>query len=302
MSELKIGMIGYDTSHVIAFADLFNNPDNPHYVPGGRVVCGWPGGSKDMPVSIDRVDGFKKDLEEKHGLKTLDSIEAVAEASDAVLLESVDGRVHLEQFEKLAPAGKPVFIDKPFTVALDDAKAICELAQKHNVPFFSTSSLRYDANICKAITDGENGAIVGCETYGPAHFAPPTPGLFWYGCHSADVLFSAMGPGCKSVTCLGNDDVDVVVGKWQDGRIGVLRGLRKGHETFGCLLYREKAIQQVSTNPDIPYYAELCRRVMAMFQGGNPPITPQEMTEVVAFLEAANTSKTKGGKEIEITL
>ena len=86
---IRLGVIGLDTSHVIAFANYLNNPNNNT---GCRVVAGYPGGSPDMPASADRVEKFTQQLREKHGLKIVDSIEELCEMVDCVLLESVDGR------------------------------------------------------------------------------------------------------------------------------------------------------------------------------------------------------------------
>lgn len=101
MSKLKVGMIGLDTSHVVAFTDLLNNQDNRHHVEGSKVVAAFKGGSPDMPISANRVEGFTEKLVSDYGIEIVDSIEQLAGISDAILLESVDGRVHLEQFKQL---------------------------------------------------------------------------------------------------------------------------------------------------------------------------------------------------------
>ncbi|MBW7461616.1 gfo/Idh/MocA family oxidoreductase, partial [Paenibacillus sepulcri] len=58
MSEIKLGMISLDTSHVIVFSELLNHKDHPWHVPGGKVIAGYPGGSADMHSSFSRVDGY----------------------------------------------------------------------------------------------------------------------------------------------------------------------------------------------------------------------------------------------------
>lgn len=98
MKELKVGIIGLDTSHVVAFTGLLNDKNHEYHIPGGKVLVAYPGGSPDFELSIGRVKGFTEELQTKYGVEIVDSVEAVAEASDAILLESVDGRVHLEQF------------------------------------------------------------------------------------------------------------------------------------------------------------------------------------------------------------
>src|SRR5688572_23047465 len=94
-AELRIGIIGCDTSHVIAFTETLNNPLAKGHVPGGKVVGAFRGGSPDIPDSANRLDGYTKSLKEKYGVTFYDSIEALCQNVDAVLLESLDGRPHL---------------------------------------------------------------------------------------------------------------------------------------------------------------------------------------------------------------
>src|SRR5690625_9830 len=129
-------MIGLDTSHCPAFTSLLNEKENPHHVPGGRVHLAYPGGSDKLAVSYNRVEGITARLRDEYGVEIADSIEEVVERSDAILLESVDGRMHLEEFRKVAPFGKPVFIDKPFTTSSEDAKEILAISEEHGSPVF----------------------------------------------------------------------------------------------------------------------------------------------------------------------
>src|SRR5436853_4087757 len=94
---LKVGIIGLDTSHVAAFTSLLNDTKSPQHVPGCKVVCAFKGGSADVESSASRLEGFTKTLQEKWGVEIVDSIEALCKKVDVVLLESVDGRPHLEQ-------------------------------------------------------------------------------------------------------------------------------------------------------------------------------------------------------------
>ena len=101
---IRLGMIGLDTSHVIAFTGYINSRSDEL---GCRVVAGYPGGSPDFPASADRVEKFTNQLRDKHGLEIVDSIEELLEKVDGILLESVDGRPHLEQAKPVIAAGKP---------------------------------------------------------------------------------------------------------------------------------------------------------------------------------------------------
>ena len=109
-----------------------------------------------------------------------------------------------------------------------------------------------------------------------------------------------MGRGCKSVICVGNDKVDVVVGKWEGECLGVVRGIRHGHAEFGCIFYREKNIRDVKTSSEVPFYAGLVKEIIKFFKSGNPPISLEETEEIISFIEAANLSKKQGGLEVKI--
>ena len=56
---LRLGMIGLDTSHVIAFTRLINDPAKNY---GCKVVVGYRGGSPDIPDSANRVKAITCDV------------------------------------------------------------------------------------------------------------------------------------------------------------------------------------------------------------------------------------------------
>ena len=292
---LKLGMIGLDTSHVTAFTKLLNDPAQQYHIPGGKVVVGFPGGSPDFELSISRVQGFTDELSQQYQVAIVESPEEVAELSDAIFLESADGRVHLEQFRRIAPYGKPVFVDKPFAVTTEDAREMIQLAKQYHVPLMSCSALRYAEGLKEAIAAGGEEAIIGADTFGPMAIVPPIPGYFWYGIHSAEMLFAILGKGCKRVTTYTSEDHDIIVGEWADGRKGTVRGNRKGNNSFGATIHFEKSTKfaDVYANPK-PYYASMLEVVMELFQKGIQPIDLEETLEIVRFLEAANESRETG--------
>src|SRR3954453_7091016 len=128
--DLRIGIIGCDTSHVTAFTENLNNPNAKNHVTGAKVVGAYKGGSKDIPESANRLESISKKIQEEHGVKLYDTIEALCENVDAVLLESLDGRPHLEQIKPVLKARKPVFVDKPMAGSLQDVKEMFRLAKE----------------------------------------------------------------------------------------------------------------------------------------------------------------------------
>lgn len=293
---LKLGMIGLDTSHVIAFAKVLHNTDDPNHVPGGRIVAAYKGGSPDLESSASRVDGYTEQLQKEFGVEIVDSIEQLCTMVDAVLLMSVDGRPHLEQVRPVFEAGKRVFIDKPLAGSLEDAVAISELGKKHNVPWFTSSSYRFYDGM-RALKATDVGEVRGAISYGPCHLEPTHPDLFWYGVHPTEALFTIMGTGCESVTCLKTEQFHVATGLWKDGRVGTLYGLRTGAAPHKVTVFGTKAVAEQEEDGN---YAPLVVEIIKFFNTGEPPVQPEESIEMFAFMEAAHESVRRGGTPVQL--
>jgi len=295
---IRVGLIGLDTSHVIAFTKLLNDPSNPDHIPGARVVAAFKGGSPDIESSRTRIDGFTAELRDKWKVEIVDDIPTLCRKVDAVLLESVDGRPHLEQVKPVLAAKKPVFIDKPLAASYRDAKEIARLARAAGVPWFSSSSLRFWDETKRLKSASEAGSVLGSNVYGPAPTEPHHPDLMWYGIHAVEMLFTVMGPGCESVSRVNTESTDIVTGRWKDGRLGVVRGIRKGKEDYGIAVFGENAILH---SEDKPWgYRPLLVEIVKFFQTGVAPVNPDETLEMFAFMEAADESKAKGGVAVPL--
>lgn len=296
--SLRIGLIGLDTSHAPAFARLFNIDTDPEHIPGARVVAAFPGGSKDFELSWSRVGKFTEEIRDKYGVPIVDSPEAVAEASDLVLMTAVDGRAHRELFERIVKFKRPTFIDKPFATSSEDAKAIFKLAERNGVAVMSCSSLRYADSLTDALNDPkgkELGQIVGCDAFGPMDIQPPLPGLFWYGIHTAEIMSSVMGVGCQEVRAVTMEKYDLITGIWDDGRLASIRGYRNEDWSYGVTIHREKGFQFVDLNINKrSYYANMLAAIMRTLPQGKSEIAPRETLQVIRFLEGANQSRSSG--------
>lgn len=297
---LRLGIIGLDTSHAIAFTELLNDPQHPYHVKGGQVVVAYPGGSADFELSYSRVEGFTDIVRDKFHVRIVDSPEAAAEQCEAILLESADGRVHLEQFRQIAPYGKPVFVDKPITIDADEAQQLFAIADQYSIPVMSCSSLRFAEGLVEALADSKKGPIIGMDCYGSMTLQPTQPGLFWYGIHCVEMLIAVLGPGCLQVHAASTEEHDVITGVWEDGRIGTIRGNRSGNHQFGAILHRQQGSRYVDMEAyKKPYYASLLEKVIAMFTTGVSPIQPEETMHIIRFIEAANQSR-ESGKMIQL--
>jgi len=290
----RVGLIGLDTSHVIAFTQLLNDPAKNY---GCKVVAGYPGGSPDIESSAGRVGKFTEELRSKFGLEIVDSVEDLCRKVDGVLLESVDGRPHLAQVRPVIAAKKPVFIDKPMAGSLADVLEIFRLAKENNVPCWSSSSLRFGPGTIGMRNNEAVGQVLGCDAFSPCSLEEHHPDLYWYGIHGVEMLFTIMGTGCQSVQRTQTKNYELVVGVWGDGRIGTYRGLRAGKSDYGALVYGSKGIAR---GGNYEGYGHLVDEIVKFFKTGTAPVPPEETIELFAFMTAADESKAKNGARVEL--
>ncbi|MCW5982583.1 MAG: Gfo/Idh/MocA family oxidoreductase [Bryobacteraceae bacterium] len=294
-ADVRLGMIGTDTSHVIAFTQAFNGPPGPDHVDGAKVVAAYKGGSPDVESSHTRVDKYAEELQSKWNIEIVPRIGDLCSKVDAILLESVDGRAHLPQFREAVKCGKPVFIDKPLAATLEDAREIAAIAKKANVKWFSASSLRWSEIATSLKPKADAGDATAITTWGPGPFEPHHYlDLSWYAIHPVELLYTLMGPGCVEVSRISGADADVVVGKWKDGRIGTVHALRKGY-SYGAAVFKAK--ETAISPPDAKSsYTPMLRELIPFLKGGPPPVPNDETLEIFAFMDAAQKSKEQGGK------
>ncbi|MCA9199346.1 MAG: Gfo/Idh/MocA family oxidoreductase [Planctomycetales bacterium] len=292
----KLGIIGLDTSHATAFTKLFNTSEGkPEALQGFQVVAAYPQGSPDIESSTSRVPKYTEEVQ-KMGVQIVDSIPALLELVDGVLLETNDGRPHLTQVRPVLAAKKPVFIDKPLAGSLADVIAIQQAAAEAGVPIFSSSSLRYMPS-AQEVRSGSIGDVVGCDAYSPCHLEKTHPDFYWYGIHGVEILFTVMGRGCETVTRSTSPGTDVAVGVWQGGRIGTFRGIRDGKGGYGGTAFGRNGSQTLG-----PYggYQPLLEEIADFFRTGKSPVSDDETLEIYAFMEAADESKRQGGVPVRI--
>jgi predicted dehydrogenase len=291
----RVGIIGLDTSHSIAFTKLLNNSTAGNRYHGYKVVAAHPFGSKDLELSRTRIPLMTEEIKAM-GVQIAPSIQELLQEVDVVLLESNDGRIHKEQALEVFRAGKPVFIDKPLAASLKDAIAIFAVAESYNVPVFSSSALRYSSTI-HDIQTGKYGKVTGADTFSPALLEPTHPDLFWYGIHGVESLYALMGMGCVTVQRQFTKEMDLVTATWKDGRIGIFRGLRTGKTDYGGTCYCEKGVVSLGT---FTGYEALLQQITTFFNTGISPVAKKETLELICFLEAAEKSKHRGGKTVRL--
>lgn len=291
---VKIGLIGLDTSHSTAFTELINDSADP-MAEGFRIVAAYPYGSRTIRSSAERIPGYTEAVR-KHGVAIVSSIAELLDKSDVVLLETNDGRLHLEQAAEVFRSGKTCYIDKPLGATLGEAIAIYALAERYGIPVFSSSALRFSPKNVR-LRNGEYGPVLGADCYSPHQAEPTHPDYGFYGIHGVEQLFTLMGTGCETVSRQSSEKADVVTGIWKDGRVGTFRAIREGPHSYGGTAYTEK---EAVTADGYQGYKVLLAEILRFFKTGEAPVSKEETLEIFTFMRAANMSAARGGRPVRM--
>jgi len=293
--ELRLGIIGLDTSHSPAFTKYINDPEKPS-MQGVRVTAAYPYGSKTIQSSASRIPEYTEEVKAM-GVNITDTIDDLIEQVDGVLLETNDGTLHLEQATRVIEAGKPLFVDKPVAAGLVDVIRIYKAGKEHHVPLFSSSSLRYINNAQEVRYEKTIGDITGASTFSPEEWEPSHSDLYWYGIHGVEILYTIMSTGCQSVKRILTESTDLVIGKWSGERLGTFRGDLHKRQYYGGTAFGTKGVKEME---QFHGYGALLEKVVEFFRTGKSPVDDEETLELYTFMEAADVSKKRKGDWVEL--
>ena len=309
---VRVGIICVDNYQSLAFTQLWHKPpvDNPDLL-GLKVVAAWKGGSPDMQETLTDAERWVPRLTEL-GVRFEDTVDHVLKQVDAVILMTIDGRVHRSLSEQILKARKPLYIGRPMAASLDDVIAIFDLSEKYKTPVFSCSQHRFSPGFIGMRNHEEVGNVIGCDVYGGSPVVEHHPGFFGHGVHSIETLYTIMRPGAVTVTRARTDDTELVTGVWKDGRIGTYRGIRKGAIKYSAIVFGDKGIAPAGQYgyaapvkgivPKGRYmgYEGVATEIAKFFKTRELPVTPDETIELWAFMEAAHESHRRSGVPVRI--
>ena len=197
----KIGIIGTENSHAKKFAQIFR--DDPAFADIRLVAVGGHYAESNQAM----FDEFHPDFIAEKPEDMLGKV-------DAVIITARDGIYHAPFARPFLEAGIPMFIDKPFTVDLNEAIDFASEAKRRGVPLIGGSILKtcYDvmllANECKALGDTVKGGVVAA----PLKIDSPYSGFFFYSSHLSEISLEVFGYDPRSITAFRkNNDVTACV-------------------------------------------------------------------------------------------
>jgi predicted dehydrogenase len=291
VQEQRIGIIGLDTSHTVAFTKLLQGDAPPEQkVDGMRVV-------KAMRFpSVFQTEEGQNDRQaqlEKWGVTMVDTVADVLRDVDAIFLEINDPALHLEYFEKVAACGKPIFLDKPLASSLESGRKIAAIAQANSTRVWSASSLRFTKKLVSMMQEISEPLL--CNVYGPLGKAAAGSDLVWYGCHATEMLTTIMGTGAQSVWAKEDSRGIVAIVNYGNARRGIIECNREAYQYGG----RAQSADKLGTFDiigDVLYY-NLLLKLREFLVDGRLPVAMEETLEIQAIMDAAERSLASGQEE-----
>ena len=127
---LKIGIVGSDNSHAIAYSKLANVT---------KVV-----GDKCRVVGIwGQEEARTKEVAEEGQIETIvDKPDDLVDMVDAAIVVDRHGGLHLEHALPFIEKGMPIYVDKPFAITLEDCREMLKSADASGSLITSFSPLR----------------------------------------------------------------------------------------------------------------------------------------------------------------
>ena len=293
--EIRLGIVGLSV-HSAAFSQILNDPNKDADLRGCAITALYhPPGNPDVDFTQEKLTKFQEEVL-KMGVKIVSSMDELLGMTDAILIETNDGRPHMEQVLPALEAKKPVFVDKPVADTLANVIAIYEKASMMGVPIFSSSSLRY-GKIPQEIR--QSGLLAnGANVFSPAGLEKSHTDLFWYGIHGVEMLYTVMGTGCQQVMQVKHTPTeDLVIGFWQDQRVGIYRGFRDNRWSYGGTAFLNDSIVSLG---DFEGYRPLVVKIVEFFLTNKAPVSTMETLEIYRFMEAAMKSSSSRGKKIRL--
>jgi len=290
--EVKVAVIGLDTSHTIQFIKRMQDPgcEDKWKVDGLRAISCM---RFETPFQNRQgLDERQKQIE-GWGVKVTEDFEEAIQGCDAIMLEINDPAYHLEYFSRCAGLGKPVFLDKPMADDIRSGLKIYETAKKNNTRVFSSSSLRFVTELEEAVKTVDDPQYA--SMFGPLGIAPAGSSIVWYGVHAFEMLQKAMGRGAISTLAVKDDAGVTVVIEYPDKRRGVVE-LTEGAYVYGGSIRSSRDAAAFIVDMSMAYTLQL-REVADFFRGGEAPLTIEDTLEVMDLLDSAERSYASGKKE-----
>tara|TARA_B100000242_G_C43055068_1_gene493593 strand:+ start:3604 stop:4446 length:843 start_codon:yes stop_codon:yes gene_type:complete len=277
MENLKLGILGLDSTHFDAFLEIFRNEN----------------------IQLDLVflrDDSSKVIERRISeypeLEDLFSEEP--SICDCFMIMNRFGDDHIRSFKEIARFGKPTFIDKPIASSLQEAIEISKIAKEFNTPITSHSPLEFSKEFNeikvtyrKMIESKEKSILIfsgpaECNDIGDdPRFKSP----LFYGIHLSEMLSNICSDDLKKETPIHLDNRYIL--PFKSGLNDIFIDLYKNGPEFYCIsIYNNKlGFKSYEINLNGSYYTDYVEFLLKFFKNDVETEFSKKSLRALSFLD-----------------
>lgn len=281
---MNLGIVGAENSHAGAIGKLLNIDKK---IRGLKATHIW-----------GETKAFAQSAAAKSDIPTIvDNPEEMIGQVDCVMIDHRDGVFHVPAAIPFVQAGLPVFVDKPLSTRLRDAKKLMKLRRERGVPVTSMSAVPWQASTDTLIRDMKKLAPLGAlQLVGAGDYKSKYGGIGFYGIHLVETMIRIVGAQARWVRAETNGpNCSVLVGygsshdggevDYNDGLVVTLSFTKEKVPFAAAAGGPNGWVSGELTFDDNPYLAPT-KIWSKMFRTGTEPIPERDMLAAVAVLEA----------------
>jgi len=272
----NVGILGTENSHAMAFTEIINDNAEDKY----------------GDFKVTALYGIEKAPSEAIKAKypeavIVDNISDMVGMVDCAMITARHGKYHKPFAMPFIEAGKPVFIDKPFTISISESYELIDTAKKYNVPVMGGSGCKYSDDLLAfkdEIFSGKIGNIQSALMSFAADMKSEYGGFYFYGSHLAEMAMTVFGYDVKSVSAyLKNGHLSAVL------RYDELDLMLSFAKSYTAVAYGDKGyvFKNISTdkiyNYEIDHFTEMVR-------SGKSSMTEDQLIKPIIVLNAIEES------------
>lgn len=292
---VNLAIVGESIAHEYIYTSLLQgHPDDAIFQ---KNATAWQArllnNNSDWPITdAVKVTHIYSELEETaqktaetYGLTICHSLEEAVNSVDGgiVLDKNQSVPLHRPHAEAFLDAGKPVWVEKPFTWSVTDAKALAALSKKKNVPVQSFSSIRFAPEIEQLKQDMKRvGDIVTVTVWGPG-------GLIDYYNHTLGPMQELVGPGLTSAEAYGRENLNYIRFEHTSG-IKIVAMVGSGNK-YQWQVYGTLGTEYQRLDNNWLCFKNAAQHMVNMFTKGTVRVPVDYSVELVMAANAARRSK-----------
>jgi predicted dehydrogenase len=286
---LRIGIVGSDNSHALAYSKLANVDK----IAGDscRVVGIWghePGRTEEV-ARDGKIGTIVSHPEELLGLV------------DAAIVDDRHGDLHREHALPFLEAGLPVYVDKPFAVSLADCRDMLAVAERSGALLSSFSPLRVaPATVALADQLKASGDIKVAHFAGPCDFESQYAGPFFYATHVIEIALRLLDGEIERLRAVRVGKNVAVQLATSGGALATFSYLGDAAYHFHASLFGTEGMVAEEIVGGTGSYAEVLKAFLRMVETGQRPLSDRQLLHPIAAVHAIQASLSGGGREVRV--